>query len=799
MACWVVYADAVSVDHSAATLPFGLTTSQPGDDARAGLPVGEVFAGRYEVDRVLGHGGMGIVYRAKDRLVDDWVAIKLLNFGGTLPPEAIDMFRREVRVARRITHPNVVRIHDLDDYFGRLFISMEYVDGWDLRRTILDAGGPLAEATAVLIARKIAEALEAAHDVDVIHRDLKPENVLVDKSGRLVLSDFGIASVLDRSSSELKGSSEASGTPTYMAPEQVAGLPTGPAVDIYAFGTLLYEMLAGRAPFPGDDGMTVALARLTKRAPPLRSLVQCSETLATLVMECLATRPEDRPSSMKEVGRRLDDIKADANTSSVQPILRENGRTTKAPVSPEVAKAAARRSLACLRFTYRGAAEHDYLGEALSGELIDMLSRTKGLRVLGSGAVQKLGDTRDPREISQALGVDYIVDGGVQVIGDKIRVSVRVLEASGTQLTSQRFDMGMADLFELQDRAAHLIAEALRLDITTHSMGRDVPEAAIEKYLRARTILRAQAFHEVGEACDLLEKAIALCPSFEPAIAAYAIAAVQTSFFPHGAADRDWGAVARIAVDDAQRISPDLPETHVATARIASHEGRLRDAVIATKRALALAPTSADANNLFGQLQCETGHVEEGLARLALAYQIEPTAPAYFYEMARHASYLHDEATFERAVSNVASISATWIGLHLRLRAAAWWGSRERLLAVRDDAPSAGPPLDSLFEAVASAYLGELPPAVAAAAMKPVLARVNMRFGSLLRQILVEVYASAGDISGALEWLGEAHASLLYDIVWLERCPLLEPLRGAPAFEEILRAVRASARQVWAG
>ena len=797
MARWVVYADAVSVDHSAATLPFDLTAGQSGD-AFPGLLVGELFAGRYDIERVLGRGGMGIVYRANDRLVDDWVAIKLLKFGGTLRPEAVDMFRREVRVARRITHPNVVRIHDLDDHFGRLFISMEYVDGWDLRRTMTDVGAPLVASTAVRIAKKIAEALEAAHRVDVIHRDLKPENVLVDKSGRLVLSDFGIASVLDRSSAELKGTTEAFGTPTYMAPEQVAGLPVGPAADIYAFGTVLYEMLSGQPPFPGEDGLAVALARLTQPAPPLKSVVECPEPLATLVMQCLAVRADDRPGSMCEIARRLEDIKADTDTSSVQPLSRAKGRTTKVPLSPEVAKAAARRALACLRFTYRGAPEHDYLGEALSGELIDMLSRTKGLRVLGSGAVQRLGDTRDPREISQELGVDYIVDGGVQVLGDKLRVTVRVLEASGTQLTSQRFDMGMADLFELQDRAAHLIAEALRLDITTHAMGRDVPEAAVEKYLRARRILRAHAFHEVAEACELLEAAINLSSSFEPAVAAYAIAAVQTSFFPHGAPERDWGGVARAAVKEAERVAPDLPETHVAAARIASHEGRLRDAVVATKRALALAPTSADANNLFGQLQCETGRVEEGLAQLALAYQIEPTAPAYHYELARHASYLKDVPTFERAVSNVASISATWIVLHLRLRAAAWWRSRDRLMAVRDDAPGAGPPLASLFEAVASADMGEVQPEVAAAAMSPVLARVNMRFGSLLQQILVEVHASAGDVAGALEWLSEAHNNLLYDIVWLERCPLLEPLRGAPAFDEIVRAVRASVLQVWA-
>ena len=760
----------------------------------AELPLGELFAGRYFIERLLGRGGMGVVYRARDELVEDWVAVKLLDLGGALGAGAVDLFRREVRVARRITHSNVVRIYDLDDHFGKLFISMEYVDGADLRRYMIEAGGSFTPERATFVALKIAEALSAAHRVEVVHRDLKPENVLVAKDGRLVLSDFGIASVFDRSAAD----SQVVGTPTYMAPEQVAGTSSGPSVDIYALGTLLFEMLAGRPPFPGDNGMAVALARLTDAPPELRTLCNCPDELAALAMECLRQRPEDRPASTDEIAARLQEIleQVQPSAATAVPLLRTPSRTAVPKVST-VVRAASRLGLACLPFSYRGPADHDYLGEALSSELIDVLSRTKGLRVLGSSAVGRAGDERDPRVLSSSLGVDYIVDGGVHVIGEKLRVSVRVLDASGTQLTSQRFDLGIADVFELQDRAGHLIAETLRLEITTRTLSEAVPEAAVEAYLRARKILRAQGFDQVAEAVELLEKAVATSPNFEPAVAALAIATVQTWFFPTGAPQRDWGAAAEAAVNEALRLAPEQPETHVAAARFNSQKGSLREAIVSARRALELAPTSPDANHILGQLQCETGKVEEGLARLAMAYQLEPTSPAYHYETARYAAFIHDVATFERAVAEVAKVSSPFLPLHLRLRAGAFWKDRARLEAVRAEASVLGAPMADLFHAVAEAYLGNTDPLAAVAAMVPILRFVNMRFGTILRQVSVELHAVAGDIEGALEWLIEAHSTLLYDIVWLDRCPLLEPLRGNPQFERIAADVRANANSVW--
>ena len=765
------------------------------------LGAGEVFAGRYVVEKQLGRGGMGVVYLVRDRLVDERIALKLLDVSSSLP-DAIDMFRAEVRTTRKITHPNVVRVHALDEHLGRLFLTMEYVAGSDLRREMDEGGGRLDVARAARVGLEIAEALSAAHAIGVVHRDLKPENVLVDPTGRLILTDFGISHALDQKV-ELGGRSI--GTPTYMAPEQVTGSQVGPRTDLYALGVLLFEAIVGRPPFVGENAVAVAVARLDTAPPDIRSLFPVPQPLGELIMSALELDPEKRPASAEDVASVLDaylqTLGPDSGRKSHGEVLltRTPTRTAK-PTRPAnsiaVPFATGRRALAVLPFSYRGAAEHDYLGEALAGELIDVLSRTKGLRVLASGAVTRVGDSRDPQKISGDLDVDYIVDGSVQTAGSKLRVSVRLVDATGLQLTSARFDLGLADVFEMQDEAGRRIAEALRLELVTRSAGVHVPEEVVELYLRARTILRTQQFLLASQATEMLEKALQLSPGFAPAVASLALATVYVWFYPQGAPKRDWQAAAETAVTNALAAAPDLAESQVAAARLASHRGKLREAVEAVRRAVELAPTSPDPQYLLGQLECETGRVDEGIARLAMAFQIEP-ALTYPYEAARAAALRGDQAAYDRHIAACVRIEPGLAVTHMKLRQASWTHNVARLRAVVDEAATMAPPFDRVVDVVAKCYLREADPALAVSVMSPLLGFVNMRFGGLLRQVLVEVHADAGDIEGALEWLEEAHSSILYDRFWLDRCPLLEPLRAQPKFISIAASVRARCDAVW--
>jgi len=207
---------------------------------------GTVFAGRFELIEELGAGGMGRVYRAYDKEVGEEIALKILHPEIVLGERTVDRFRNEIKLARRITHRNVCRMHELHQDGKQLFITMEYVPGQDLKGLIKQTGA-LPTGQALSIAKQVAEGLAEAHNLGVVHRDLKPQNVMVDKEGNAKIMDFGIARSLRAAGMTAEGM--IIGTPEYMAPEQVEGLEADQRTDLYAMGAILFEMATGRVPF----------------------------------------------------------------------------------------------------------------------------------------------------------------------------------------------------------------------------------------------------------------------------------------------------------------------------------------------------------------------------------------------------------------------------------------------------------------------------------------------------------------------------------------------------------------------
>jgi eukaryotic-like serine/threonine-protein kinase len=287
--------------------PIGLDatmTLAPRDDVKpqqvgTTLEAGQMLAGRYRVQRLLGKGGMGAVYLADDEVLHELVALKVISSAFSSDEAAmIARFRREATSARKVSSPQVIRIHDLGEARpGLLYLSMEYFAGRTLTDLIAQRGiVPLKDVEDIL--HQICLGLEAAHEAGVIHRDLKPSNVLIGERGAVKLIDFGLATTLV--GDNLTATGAILGTPHYMAPEQVRGKPVDARSDIYALGALAYHLVTGRPPFAGENAIAIGFAHISETPESPRVLRKdCPPKLEAAIMAALAKNPADRPASAK--------------------------------------------------------------------------------------------------------------------------------------------------------------------------------------------------------------------------------------------------------------------------------------------------------------------------------------------------------------------------------------------------------------------------------------------------------------------------------------------------------------------
>jgi serine/threonine-protein kinase len=276
----------------------------------ADLRPGATFDERYRIISVLGTGGMGVVYKARDLDLDDVVAIKTLHPAALMDSEQLERLKSELKLARRITHPNVLRTFDFGEYNGSPYISMEYVRGMTLRQLIAQAGR-VPYTAALRIARQLCAGLRAAHEVGVLHRDIKPENLILEASGNAKLMDFGIARPIRRSE---PGQTEAGmfvGTPHYSAPEQLAGEEVDHRVDIYACGVLMCEMFSGVLPYSGSTTVELYVAQL--QGPPTlpsASWPEIPAKLEAIILRCIALDREQRFADLDALIAELETLRA---------------------------------------------------------------------------------------------------------------------------------------------------------------------------------------------------------------------------------------------------------------------------------------------------------------------------------------------------------------------------------------------------------------------------------------------------------------------------------------------------------
>jgi serine/threonine protein kinase len=267
------------------------------------LSRGSVFAGRYEIIEELGKGGMGRVYKVFDQKIKEIVALKLIHPEISVNEKAIERFRNELKFARKVSHRNVCRTHDLGEEGYTHFITMEYVDGENLKGFIRRAG-QLTPGKAVSVAKQICEGLAEAHRQGLVHRDLKPQNIMIDREGNARIMDFGIARFVEAEG--LTGSGVMIGTPEYMAPEQAESSEIDKRADIYSLGIIIYEMVTGKVPFEGKTPLTIIVKHKSEQAHDPRELnPHLSKEMTQLIFKCLEKDREKRYQSAEDLLKDL--------------------------------------------------------------------------------------------------------------------------------------------------------------------------------------------------------------------------------------------------------------------------------------------------------------------------------------------------------------------------------------------------------------------------------------------------------------------------------------------------------------
>ena len=670
------------------------------------------IGGRYEILGLLGSGGMGAVYKARDVELDEIVALKMLRPELLDSAAVLERFRREVKLARRVTHANVARTYDIGEHEGEKFLTMEFVDGEPLS-ALLARQRRLPFEQMLEIISGVCAGLSAAHAAGIVHRDLKPENVMLARNGRVVITDFGVARCHTESIDGNKTLGGVVGTPAYMAPEQVEGAPDVDArADLYAVGVMVFEMLTGESPWSGQSAFSLAAARLSGAPPdPRTRQADIPRALAELTLRSMARERAERFSSAEEFAQALGSAAPTVALSSIVPI------PSTPPASslndPSRSTVAGEKTVAVLPFSNPGAEADGYLADGLTEDLIDTLSVTRGLKVRPRSVVMGFRDKNaDPRAIGSELGVQVVVEGSVRRSGDALRIAARVISvADGFQLWAKRFDRPTADFLVVSDEVAHAIAEALSVDLAAPAREAPSDPMAIDLYLRAR-----QEFHRiwpdaVRRSVELFREAEARAPGHPTILSGYARAVVRLWWHVPDPTS-DLAKLARETAERAVKAAPDHGEPRLAQASVCFAEGDVVSAARHVRSALARAPMLADAHMLVADLLSEVGRPEAALARYQTALSLDPGLRLEF-NMARMHALLGEWSAADALLEKAEGDPELRVTLAISSTRMALWSPDPIKALERVPEFDKLPPIDAVRYAKAVVELirhGELPP-----------------------------------------------------------------------------------------
>jgi tetratricopeptide (TPR) repeat protein len=668
----------------------------------AGVQVGAVL-GRYRIEKLLGEGGMGAVYKAFDTELGRTVALKIVRPELATKTEAMQRFKQELLLASKISHKNILRIHDLGDIGGLKFITMAFVEGADLAG-LIEKKGRLPFDRALKFTRQLCAALEAAHNEGVVHRDLKPHNILIDKSDNIYISDFGLAKSLESEVTLMTRTGQILGTPRYMSPEQVEAINVDHRADLYSLGLIVYEMFTADIPFRGESAVQLMYQRVTAPARDPRTIFpEMPDYLANIILKCLEKDPAKRYQSAREILNDLDAQNASTVTSLSPGATAATVRTAPAapkagtaPISIVIPKPTGRRSilgaalvlaiglafalpvtrhwilgppkgaipgqpnhsLAVLPARFIGDDAQKYVADGVVETLAAKLAGLKDVYVTSVAATDPTMTLKDDAKIAKSLGVTLLVRTSVTISGGQISIIV-AMDSVGNQggsLLKREAGGSTRELLDLENKAFIALVSALQIAQSKEELARTrKPTDAVDAYdfyLRGRTLLRGKRTAEtMTKALALFEEAIKRDPRFAQAFTGKA----DASLAMYNITKEDtWAADALQAAQAAEGFNDALPEVYYSLLSISAATGKFEEALAYYQHATALVPNSDEGLRRLAEAYRAAHQPAQAIARLEEATRLNKNSWRNWNQLGR---LYNDSGQYEKAVNAYSQVT----------------------------------------------------------------------------------------------------------------------------------------------
>jgi serine/threonine protein kinase len=624
------------------------------------LTTGSTFAGRYQIIEELGKGGMGKVYKAYDTKIKEKIALKLIKPEIAKDKKTIERFSNELRFARKIRHKNVCGMFDLGEEKGTHYITMEFVPGEDLRSSIRRFG-QLPIGKSISIATQICEGLTEAHRLGVVHRDLKSNNIMIDKDGNVRIMDFGIARSLEAKG--ITGSGVMIGTPEYMSPEQVEGKEVDQRSDIYSLGVILYEMVTGRVPFEGNTPFTIGMKHKGEIPQNPKELnAQIPDDLNRVILRCLEKDREKRYQNVGEVHSELVNIEKGIPTTE-RVVPKRKPLTSKEitvtfglrklllpflifigiaiigvviwmllPKKRVVPLDLSKPSIAVLPFEdLSPQKDQEFFCDGFAESLINALTKIKDLRVPARASSFSFKEAeRNISEIGNELNVSSVLEGSVQKAGNKIRITVQLINVHDSSLVwSEQYDRNIEDVFSIQDEITLEIVKKLKLDLIGEEK-KNLTKRYTDKieaynlYLRARFHWNKRTEEGFELTIQYLQEAIEKDPLYALAYSGiadtYNVLGWYSHLSPYEAFPK-----AKDAALKALEIDDNLAEAHASLAAYYLwHDWDWQYAEREFKRSIELNPGYATAHHWYADCLTIMERSDEAIAEMKRAHELDP-------------------------------------------------------------------------------------------------------------------------------------------------------------------------------